>query len=273
MKVGNPVISDHGAVGRVVGVAQGVSRILLLTDVDSRTPVLIDRTDARAILTGDGGRRAAPGISARPSPVKPGDVVLTSGDGGVFPRGLPVGVAAQDLRGGWRVRLYADAQDVDYVRILEVDDFAKLAQQRQAELNAKVAPPLPPPEAAQLQAATAAKSAPAVAAFSGAVVGAAATAAAKPTVEKQPTSAPPPPSPAAAKSEATTAKPKPTAAAGATKAKPAGPGAKPEAATATAGAATATKPKPASKPAAKPARPPPGKARMAPIPNPPGADR
>ena len=42
--IGNPVMSEHGLVGRIVGVAHGVSRVLLLTDVASRTPVLIDRT-------------------------------------------------------------------------------------------------------------------------------------------------------------------------------------------------------------------------------------
>ena len=53
VEVGNPVMNERGLVGRVIGVAHGASRVLLLTDVASRTPILIDRTDARAILTGD----------------------------------------------------------------------------------------------------------------------------------------------------------------------------------------------------------------------------
>jgi rod shape-determining protein MreC len=53
--VGNPVMNERGLVGRVVGVARGASRVLLLTDIASRTPVMVDRTNARAILTGDGG--------------------------------------------------------------------------------------------------------------------------------------------------------------------------------------------------------------------------
>ena len=55
VKPGNPVVSENGLVGRVIGVTNGVSRVLMLTDVASRTPVMIDRTNARAILTGDGG--------------------------------------------------------------------------------------------------------------------------------------------------------------------------------------------------------------------------
>ncbi|HVL42832.1 MAG TPA: rod shape-determining protein MreC, partial [Brevundimonas sp.] len=54
VKVGNPVINEHGLVGRIVGTSPNVSRMVLLTDVASRTPVLVDRTDARALLTGDG---------------------------------------------------------------------------------------------------------------------------------------------------------------------------------------------------------------------------
>jgi rod shape-determining protein MreC len=159
VKIGFPVLSDHGVVGRVVGVADGVSRVLLLSDVDSRTPVLVDRTGARAILTGDGG--AAPRLEylRGADPIRNGDMVLTSGDGGLFPRGLPVGVAAKDLRGGWRVRLYAEGQDVDYVRILAFDDFSKLAAAQLAALNARAVPPLDPAAAAQLAAQAAAQSA------------------------------------------------------------------------------------------------------------------
>ena len=59
VQVGNPVVNEHGLVGRIFGVTGGVSRMVLLTDVASRTPVLIDRTDARAILTGDGSGSGA----------------------------------------------------------------------------------------------------------------------------------------------------------------------------------------------------------------------
>ena len=52
VKVGNPVMSENGLVGRVIGVTDGASRVLLLTDIASRTQVMIDRTNARAILTG-----------------------------------------------------------------------------------------------------------------------------------------------------------------------------------------------------------------------------
>ncbi|MES2897351.1 MAG: rod shape-determining protein MreC [Pseudomonadota bacterium] len=143
IKVGNPVMSEIGLVGRVIGVTQGASRILLLTDIASRTPVMVDRTNARSILTGDGGPNPKLEYLRGKDPVKEGDRIVTSGDGGVLPRGLPVGVAVKGLDGRWRVALASDASPVDYVRILLFQDFSQLANA--AELN-RISPP-PPPEA------------------------------------------------------------------------------------------------------------------------------
>ncbi len=140
LKVGHPVMSAAGLIGRVAGVARGVSRVLLLTDTASRTPVLVDRTDARAILTGDGGPAPRLDYLRGQSPVRAGDRLLTSGDGGVFPRGLPVGVAVQGSDGTWRARLFSDRTPIDYVRVLLFDDFGVLAEQ--PAINT---PRLPPP--------------------------------------------------------------------------------------------------------------------------------
>src|SRR5438270_735747 len=82
-------------VGEVIGVTAGASRVLMLTDVASRTPVMIDRTNARAILTGDGGPNPRLDYLRGQDPVREGDRILTSGDGGMLPRGLPVGVAVK----------------------------------------------------------------------------------------------------------------------------------------------------------------------------------
>ena len=167
--IGDPAISEHGVVGRIVGVTHGVSRMLLLTDVESRTPVLVDRTNARAILTGDGGAYPRLEYVRGRDPLKDGDMILTSGDGGVFPRGLPVGVAARDLKGGWRVRMYADQTPIDYVRILLFQDFGEKVAP--GALSGSALPPLTASEQAQrrttLQQAAPAPAAPAPSAPAG----------------------------------------------------------------------------------------------------------
>jgi rod shape-determining protein MreC len=148
--IGNPVMSEHGLVGRVVGVTRGASRVLLLTDVSSRTPVMVDRTNARAILTGDGGGHPKLAYMRGVDPVKIGDRVLTSGDGGIFPRGLPVGVAVRGVDGGWRVKLDSDDAPIDFVRILQFRSFDQAVDQK-ALANSTV-PPLPPADAAAIAA-------------------------------------------------------------------------------------------------------------------------
>ena len=138
---GNPVMSESGLVGRIIGVTRGASRILLLTDIASRTPVMIDRTNARAILTGDGGPNPKLDYLRGKEPVKQGDRVLTSGDGGVLPRGLPVGVAVKGLDGRWRVILASDAAPIDFVRILLFQDFSQLEKAQREELDRMPPPP------------------------------------------------------------------------------------------------------------------------------------
>lgn len=122
---GNPALNDNGLVGRVIAVSRQVSRIMLLTDIESRIPVLIARTNGRAILTGDGGPAPRLDYLRTHDPVRPGDRILTSGDGGVIPRGLPVGVAVQ-AKDGWRVALDTDAGSIDLLRILLFKDFSQL---------------------------------------------------------------------------------------------------------------------------------------------------
>ncbi len=148
VRVGNPVINEQGLVGRIVGTSGGVSRMLLLTDVASRTPVLIDRSDARAVLAGDGSGNPRLEYVRGEDAVREGDRVLTSGDGGGFPRGLPIGVVARGIDGTWRVKLFSDRGAIDFVRVLLFEDFSQLI-----DSEALNAPPLaaletaPPPDA------------------------------------------------------------------------------------------------------------------------------
>ena len=160
---GNPVLAEHGLVGRVTGVAPGVSRIMLLTDTESRTPVMVARTNARAILTGDGGPTPKLAYLRSHDALVEGDRVTTSGDGGVYPRGLPVGVVVKDLDGGWRVALDSDASPIDFVQILLFHDFSQLISKPSLEpktlptaMTEEPTPALPVPPPVKPQAATAA---------------------------------------------------------------------------------------------------------------------
>ena len=79
----------------MVETGKRASRILLLTDLNSRVPVLIQGTRKRAILVGDNRDWPALAFLSDGPPVRLGDRVVTSGDGGLLPAGLPVGVIAK----------------------------------------------------------------------------------------------------------------------------------------------------------------------------------
>jgi rod shape-determining protein MreC len=119
--------------------------MLMLTDAASRTPVMIERTRARAILTGDGGWAPELAYLRGRDAAREGDLVLTSGDGGVLPRGLTVGRVVRGADGGWRVRLATDAAPIDYVRILLFEDFVKLEDLRALNRPSPPPPPTPTP--------------------------------------------------------------------------------------------------------------------------------
>ncbi len=118
VRSGQAVLTERGLAGRVVAAGQSSARMLLLTDLNSRVPVMIERNDARAILAGD--NRPSPRLEFLPRDhgVANGDRVVTSGDAGQLPRGLPVGEATVDPSGVWRVRLYAEQAPIDYVRVV-----------------------------------------------------------------------------------------------------------------------------------------------------------
>ncbi|MDE2486256.1 MAG: rod shape-determining protein MreC [Alphaproteobacteria bacterium] len=157
VRVGNPVMSENGLVGRIVGLTHSASRVLLLTDTASKVPVMIDRTNARAILTGDGGPNPKLAYLRGQDPVREGDRVMTSGDGGEMPRGLPVGTAVKGLDGRWRVVLASDKAPIDFVRILLFQDFAQLVNEK--ELEERHVPP--PTEGAETVGPTPPAAAPA----------------------------------------------------------------------------------------------------------------
>ena len=154
VEIGNPVINEHGLVGRITGVSGSVSRVLLVTDVTSQVPILVGRTDARAIMRGDGSGNPRLEFVRGNDAIEVGDRILSSGDGGLLPRGLPIGVAARGIDGTWRVKLFSDRGAIDFVRVMLFDSFAQLAEGSSLEspplAGLNTAPPPTPEVAARI---------------------------------------------------------------------------------------------------------------------------
>lgn len=91
LRVGLPVLSDQGVVGRIIETSWHASRILLLIDENSNIDALLQRTRAQGILQGAGSAGCNLKYISRVENVQAGDVVLSSGLAGVFPKGLLLG--------------------------------------------------------------------------------------------------------------------------------------------------------------------------------------
>jgi len=116
---GQAAITGDGLVGRVTEVGNRAARVLLITDLNSHVPVIVESSRLRAVLTGDNSARPNLHYAEADAVIKIGDRVVTSGQGGVFPPGLPVGVVASFDREIPRVEPYAELSRVEYLRLVD----------------------------------------------------------------------------------------------------------------------------------------------------------
>ncbi len=107
-----------GLVGRISGVGSSTSRVLLLTDNASQIPVTLQPSGQDAIVMGDNSFAPPVEFIENADLVRPGDRIITSGEGGVLPAGLLVGTLAMDPNGRLRTRLAADYERLEFLKVL-----------------------------------------------------------------------------------------------------------------------------------------------------------
>ena len=141
-----------GLVGRISGVGERTSRVILLTDSNSRIPVVVQPSGQKAILSGDNSMVPPLDFLEHADQIQPGDRVITSGDGEVFPAGLLVGSVVLGNNNRLRVSLKADYQRLEFLRVLRslqvepiTDPGALLAPEPPAPLPLGFQGPLMPP--------------------------------------------------------------------------------------------------------------------------------
>ena len=115
---GNAVMSGEGLVGRVSEAGRRSARVLLITDLNSRIPVISEKGRIRAILSGDNSSTPKLGFFPPNARINVGDRFVTSGHGGVFPAGLPVGTVSSVEDSVMRVATFAKSDLLEYVRII-----------------------------------------------------------------------------------------------------------------------------------------------------------
>ena len=107
-----------GLLGRISGVGENSSRVVFLIDSNSRVPVTIKPSNQKAILSGDNTLLPVLDFIENTDLVQPGDRIVTSGDGGVFPPDLLVGQAVLTSDNRFRTRLSADYKRLEFMRIV-----------------------------------------------------------------------------------------------------------------------------------------------------------
>lgn len=120
IKKDQAVISERGLIGRVIEVGQSSARVLLLSDINSRVPVMLETSREKGILAGDSDGSVKLTYLTADANV-PGERIVTSGDGGMFPQGLAVGALTETEKNSLSVQLFADPARAEYVTVI---DFA-----------------------------------------------------------------------------------------------------------------------------------------------------
>ena len=125
-----------GLVGRVSGVGERTARVILLTDSNSRVPVTVQPSGQKALLSGDNSALPPLEFLEDADLVRPGDRVVTSGDGAMLPAGLLVGQVVMGTDRRLRVVLSADYERLEFLRVLRSHDLPPIT-----DAGALIAPP------------------------------------------------------------------------------------------------------------------------------------
>lgn len=118
---GNAVMSGRGLIGRVTEVGQNSARVLLVTDLNSRIPVIVQNTRTRAILAGKNTGLLRLERLPLDSSLMVGQRIMTSGDGGQLPPDIPIGTIAEVGPEGILVQPLADIETVTYVQVINAE--------------------------------------------------------------------------------------------------------------------------------------------------------
>ena len=131
VRKGQIVLGDESVIGRIDSVSGHYAKVILITDINSKIPVVVERTRSRGILSGDNTAMPELIFTRSTANIEEGDVVVTSGVGGVFPSGLPIGFVSSTRNGNIRIETMSDLSRIEYVRIV---DFGLSDQDEQSDI-------------------------------------------------------------------------------------------------------------------------------------------
>ena len=119
VKKGQIVLGDESVIGRVDKVSGHYAKVILVTDINSKIPVMVEQSRIRGILSGD--NTSVPKLIFTPleAQLNIGDRIVTSGVAGVFPPGLPIGKIVSTQKNNIKIRTFSDLDLIEYVRVVD----------------------------------------------------------------------------------------------------------------------------------------------------------
>lgn len=147
VRVGQPVRAPEGLLGRVIETGRSASRILLLTDGASNVPVRLVRNGTPAIATGRGdGTLDIKPLEVGENPFRRGDILVTSGTGGIFGPSIPTAIVVRVTRDETIARPLANPARVDFAIVQQI--YQPAADEPLNAATAEAPAPVPPPAGA-----------------------------------------------------------------------------------------------------------------------------
>ncbi len=121
IKMMAPVITDHGLVGYVYRVTDNYADVLTILDQNNRVDVMIERTRTHGIVEGVFNFKCALKYIMRNEPVEVGDKLITAGVGGIYPKGIKVGMITDISKENFGMTLSVEViPSVDFDKLEEV---------------------------------------------------------------------------------------------------------------------------------------------------------
>ncbi len=119
IKEGSIVTGNHGVIGRIAQVGENKSRLLLVTDANSKIPVLASKARVRGVLSGNNSSTMEVMYLQKNHNIRAGDWIFTSGDGDTLPPGLLIGMVKKVDKGYAAVAMVENINNTDIVTIME----------------------------------------------------------------------------------------------------------------------------------------------------------
>jgi len=130
------VLGKDSVVGRIENVNGKYARVILITDISSKIPVIVERSRERAILSGDNTLLPKLLYTSINADIKKGDRIVTSGVAGVFPVGLPIGIISNIIDNEIEVTPITDIERIEFVKIVDYgiyQDVIKITQENKGK--------------------------------------------------------------------------------------------------------------------------------------------